>query len=145
MPTIIYPFGTPTEITFPAAALGTASGRIVPFNNAAPIIITSGTVSITASATVGNRIITVQFVDTVTSKTVARVASSVTQTAGTTGFYTMGAGLTPSGSLGVLSTILLPIPFALTLPAFSQIQIFDSANIDVADTSVGTIFAGYLA
>ena len=122
----------------PATVLGAAAGLNVPLNNSNFAIVPHAVITMVATATAGNRIYVVRFLSplgNIITQTVATTAVTANQT---TNLICM-AGIIYSTIANPLSQNL-PLPVELSVPSLSSIQIFDAANVDVADTAAVSCF-----
>jgi hypothetical protein len=128
--------GNPQQVTIASAALGVAGGRVIPFNNTGWALLASIALLYTASATVGNRVLVVDVKDAA-GNILYRATLGTAVTAGQTPRLIFGAGLATTGITTPLTqTFALPDGFAV--PPAATLTLFDNANIDVADTVLGT-------
>ena len=130
--------GTPQFVSVAAAATGGASGRTIPLGTGL-VLATLNTMLATwvATATVGSRIPIIRVQAPVgpnnpTLVTLWQVAAAAI-TAGQTSILAVGAGV-PASTVSSPLMQFLTLPFDLPLPLNAQVQIFDNANIDAADT-----------
>lgn len=130
--------GTQSQSAIASAILGAAGGRNVSINNSANALIDAITFIYTPTATVGNRIPTIQLRDP-SGNILWQAAASANVVASNAVRFCAGAGVS-AAAIAVPLMQYLPLPSELAVPQFSTVQIFDGANIDVNDTvSAGII------
>lgn len=130
--------GTPQFANFAAAALGTAAGRTLALGNGLTYAaLNSLFITYVASATVGNRIPIFRVQAPITLANPALVTlwqgAFAAVTAGQTSLLLAGSGV-PASVVASPLMQFVTLPFDIPLPLNAQVQIFDSANVDTADT-----------
>ena len=123
--------GNPHVFINATVALGAAAGVNFPLDSSSQNLLTVSIVY-TASATVGNRVVTVRVLDA-KSNVLWSAAFGTAVTAGQTPRLMMGAG-SPTSSVTTPLQQTFPLPVEFSLPASSSLQVLDSANIDTTDT-----------
>lgn len=124
--------GTVSKLVQSATALGVAAGVNVPLNNSAFAVLPAISIVLVASATVGNRVPVVRLLDA-SGNILASTVATTAITAGQTVRLMVMAGATFSAIATPLQQNL-PWPVEMPVPPLSSLQIFDNANVDVADT-----------
>jgi hypothetical protein len=134
-------YGTGFEIIKPTTALGAVSGVNIPLvtpQNAQFCNQLAAYITYVASATVGNRRLSVQIKDAA-GNIMLQVANALTlQAASTTWFYTLGPGM-PAADLSAALGMALAWPLRFVIQPGSSLQILDLANISTADTVAANI------
>lgn len=130
--------GTQSQTQIASAILGAAAGRNIGINNSANALVDAIVFIYTPTATVGNRIPTIQIRDAA-NNILWQCAASANVVATNPVRICAGAGVAAAAIATPLMQYL-PLPSELAVPQFASVQIFDGANIDVNDTvSAGMI------
>lgn len=124
-----YP-GTSIVVVSGLQTLGSAGGRAISLPAGPASALISVRVSFVTTATAGNRVLALQAKDAA-ANILFEIPISANVAASLTTIITWAAGA-PNFSSGTRQVANIPV--GLVLPAGSSIQIFDTANIDVADT-----------
>lgn len=128
--------GTPIPLIVAAAALAVAGGRNIPLNNQFAVM-PGAFFTYVASATVGNRAVTIRLLDALSNILMQTVATTAI-TAGQTSRLILMSGQTYLNIASPISQVL-PWPFDMPIPLNSSIQVLDATNVDVADTVAANI------
>src|SRR5262245_11704990 len=126
------------QAIYSAAALGSAAGRTLALNNSMSWVqLDKVLVVYVASATVGNRVPTFRLLDS-DANVLWQAAAGVNVTASQTGLFPLGVGL-PAQSLASPLQQTVGLPANCGVPINGSLQVFDTANIDTADTASAAI------
>jgi hypothetical protein len=110
--------------------LGSAAGRTFTLTNGGPALLNAARIGLTTTATVGNRLLKIRVLDVANNVLFEHIDPNNVAGSG-------GAGLNwAAGVAAAISGIthVMPLPANFMVPVGAQINVFDSANIDVADT-----------
>lgn len=123
--------GTGATVVNAQQTLGGAAGRTISLASGLAGALTAVRVTLVATATVGNRVLTLQAKDATAGNILFQIPMATAVTAGQTASLTWAASA-PFLTSGTTQVANLPAGFVL--PTGAAITIFDAANIDVADT-----------
>src|SRR5262245_44767221 len=115
--------------------LGSAAGRTYTVANVGWAVLNCVRVGLTTTATVGNRLLKLRVLDPGGVNVLFEYIDGFAVAAGGGAGINWAAGVAQQQS-GV--THALPLPVEMPIPPGAQLNIFDTANIDVADTIQAT-------
>lgn len=121
---------------FTAATLAVAGGRTFALNNGANAFIAALAATYVASATVGNRVPVIRILNA--GNLLWQSVQGTNVTASQTALLMAGGGV-QGASVATPITQYFPLPVELTVPPFSQVQIFDNADVDHNPTTGDTV------
>jgi hypothetical protein len=122
-----------------AQTLGGAAGRTYPIGNYGPALFGCAHVVLATTATVGNRVPVLRVLDAA-NNVLFEGAAQANVAASATGRLNWGAGMI-SGATAPYQFMGVP---DMPIPPGSQVNIFDSANIDANDTIATNVTVGML-
>ena len=110
--------------------LGSGAGRTFTLSNSGPALLNVVRVNLTTTATVGNRLLKLRVLDSANNVLYEFIDGNAVAAGGGAGIN-WAAGVAPAIS-GI--THAVPLPANFMIPVGAQINIFDSAGVDVNDT-----------